>query len=118
VTWIKLDDKMADHPKFYALGDDYEAGLAVYVAGLCFCGAHLTDGVIPKVRAHTLTPSARRLAPKLVEIGLWHDNGDGYRVHDFLDYNPPREKVMAEREATRERVAKWREEHKDGDSHD
>ncbi len=108
MTWLKLDDQMADHPKFLVLGDDYETGLAVYIAGLCYCGKHLTDGLIPRVRAHTLTPSAERMAPRLVEVGVWHDEGAAYRVHDFLEYNPTKEKVLANRKATRLRVAGWR----------
>lgn len=108
MTWLKIDDRMADNPKFLALGDDYELGLAVYLAGLCYCGAHLTDGNIPKVRAHTLTPNAQRIAPKLVEAGLWHKNSNGYTVNDYLEYNPSREKVESERQAWRERQQKSR----------
>jgi hypothetical protein len=109
VTWVKLDDRMADHPKLLGLGDDYEVGLAVYVAGLCYCGEHLTDGRIPRVKAHTLTPSSARIAPILVAAGLWLEDKGSYVVNDYLEYNPSKEKVKSDRKATAERVKKWKE---------
>jgi hypothetical protein len=40
---------------------------------------------------------------------LWREVPDGYEVHDFLDYNPSKEKVDAERAAAAERQRRGRE---------
>src|SRR5215471_13935686 len=33
----------------------------------------------------------------LCEIGLWHQVPHGYELHDYLDYNPSKDDVLAER---------------------
>ena len=47
----------------------------------------------------------------LVLARLWVPNGDGYLVHDYLAMQDSRAKVLAKRQATAERLAKWRAEH-------
>jgi hypothetical protein len=44
-------------------------------------------------------------ARDLIAAGLWVKVPDGWQIHDFLDRNPSREKVEAERAAARKRVA-------------
>ncbi len=44
-----------------------------------------------------------KLASKLVAIELWEEVPHGYQIHDFLDYNPTKERVMAERARGAER---------------
>jgi hypothetical protein len=107
MPWVKVDDAFADHPKVVQAGP---LAAWLYVAGLCYCGRLLTDGFIPRGQVRKLAdvPGALKLAARLVEVGLWEEYPDGYRVHDYLDYNPSREQVAADRAATRERVAKWR----------
>lgn len=80
-------------------------GRALFVAGLCYCGAHLTDGMIPKAAVPMLVAEAgvkAAAAAKLVEVGSWIDHGDTIEVHDYLVYNPSREQVRNDRQ-TRER---------------
>ena len=38
----------------------------------------------------------------LVEAGLWEEVPGGYRVHDYLDYQPSKDEVITEREKKRE----------------
>jgi hypothetical protein len=51
MTWVRIQDEMPEHPKLAKVGP---LGLALYVAGLCYCNRHLTDGFIPRARAETL----------------------------------------------------------------
>lgn len=104
MTWVKLDDHFPDHPKLQALGDDYDAGLSLEVRGLCYCAANLTDGFIP-LRKFS---NEQTTIDRLVAVGLWEPVDGGYRVHDYLEYNPSRAKVEAERATTRDRVSRWR----------
>ncbi len=109
MAWVKLDDQFANHPKVTAAGGD---AAWLYVAGLCYCQSQLTDGVIPEGIVARLTDrknAAGKLAAKLVEVGLWEYIGDAYVVHDYGKHNEPAAKIKAKREATKERVNKWRE---------
>ncbi len=105
MSWFKLDDQFPTHPKVLRAGPD---AAWLYICGGCYCAKHLTDGMIPKVAVPTLSTlrAHARLAAVLVREGLWHDAGDDFEVHDYLVYNPSREKVENERRAAVERRSK------------
>lgn len=109
MTWVRLDDGFVRHPRMVAAGLH---GRALFIAGLCYCGAHLTDGRIPKAVLPVLAAEAG-VKPstwkKLVEVGSWVDHGDNLEVHDYLVYNPSRAKVTTDREAGAERQRRSRE---------
>lgn len=102
MSWAKLDDCFADHPKFAGLS---LAAVGLWACGLAYCSRHLTDGEISKKMLHRISPEAAPAASaaELVAAGIWHDVGDRYEVHDYLKYNPSRAKVLAQREADAER---------------
>jgi hypothetical protein len=106
MTWVRLDDAFADHPKVMALGRDRIAGLGVWVAVACYSARYLTDGFVPDAVARGF--AQRKTLGRLVEVGLMDEVPGGYRLHDWLDYNPPREKVMADRRAAKDRMNKHR----------
>jgi hypothetical protein len=102
MTWIKVDDSFGDHPKVMALGRDRLAGIGTWVACACYCARHLTDGFVPSAAAAAIgNPRALR---RLVDVGLLDEVPGGYQLHDWLNYNPPRDKVLAERKAARDRM--------------
>lgn len=107
MAWVKLDDQFADHPKVNAAGP---LASWLYVCGLTYCARQLTDGFIPAAQIRKLADvdNAGELASILVSVGLWEQVEGGYMAHDYLKYNPTAAQVKAEREATRQRVAKWR----------
>jgi hypothetical protein len=45
---------------------------------------------------------------RLLSVGLWERDGDGYRVHDYLKYNPSAEQVRELRAEGARRQAEWR----------
>lgn len=105
MTWVKIDDRFPDHPKALALGDDYDACVVLHLRGLCYCAANLTDGFIPS----RIFKGYEDQIDALVSVGLWKDARGGYQIHDYLDYNPSREKVLEDRARGAERVQRWRE---------
>lgn len=102
MTWVKMDDAFADHPKVMALGRDRMVGLGVWVAAACYCARYLTDGFVPETVARGFGSS--KLLARLVAVGLADKVDGGYKLHDWLDYNPSREKVLAERTAAKARM--------------
>lgn len=98
MPWVNLDDAFPDHPKNDALTD---AAFRLHVAGICYANRHLTDGLIPADKVTRLVPRFRTSTLKeLLARGHWRhiESIDTYEIHDFLQWNRPREKVIAERE--------------------
>lgn len=109
MTWFRLDDSWLMHPRMRAAGKD---GRSLFVAAGTYCAQQLTDGwidktVLPIIAAQAEVPA--KLSTKLITVGVFEDHGDRIRVHDFLDYNPSREKVEAERKAAAERQQRARD---------
>lgn len=122
--WIRVDDRYKDHPKHAEAGP---LGQALWLAGLAYCNANLTDGFIPWSTARSLL-SWEFLAPPdgtgrrpvytigsgsgmsgedvnsefvirlLLHAGLWEQRDGGYYVHDYPDYQPLKRDVLALRE--------------------
>jgi hypothetical protein len=106
MTWIKVDDSFGDHPKVMALGRDRMAGLGVWMAAACYCARHLTDGFVPASVAQGF--GHVRILERLVTVGLLDKVTGGYQLHDWLDYNPPRTKVLKDRQDAKDRMNKLR----------
>lgn len=103
MAWLKIDDRVRTHPKIVQAGP---VAAWLWFCGICYCREHLTDGLIADKMLPTLVPgmaSTKRAVAALVEAGLWHRAERGYVVHDFLDWNPSRAAVEAQRASDRER---------------
>jgi hypothetical protein len=111
VTYLKIDDNLADHPKIVGLSD---GAFRLYVAGLCYSQRHLTDGILPLSQVPKLTPNYRkRHVDELTARLLWAPvAGHGwYEIHDYLQWNDSRETVAKRRANGRANAEKrWRDE--------
>lgn len=101
MAWFKVDDKLHDHRKARAAK---KAAMGVWVLAGSWCADNLTDGFVPtSVLARWGT---RYDARALVEVGLWYadeqDGEQGWRFHDWDEFQPTRAQKMAEREAKAE----------------
>jgi hypothetical protein len=135
MPWARFDDEILDNPK---VADAGVLGWALYAAGVVYCARNLTDGHIPRSRLGALldlsgvfvvtenwggvplrvergpagapidSPHPEDVAEHLVAVGLWEPAPNGYRVHDYLDYNPSRDEVEQKRESARDRQARRR----------
>lgn len=121
MTWVRMDDGYPRHRKIRPLSD---AAFRLDVSGWGWSSEYLTDGHIgaddlPHV-ADIKKPAAA--VAELVKRGRWHGAGhecprcpeitDGWVIHDYLGYNPSREKVQRERDAKAERQRRWIESRK------
>ena len=93
-------------PKMVMAG---ERGEHLYFRAVLHCREHLTDGVIHRASLQRIGlgigGKLETHAARLVEVGLWIEREDDYEVHDYLEYNPSREKVLEERRKASERRA-------------
>jgi hypothetical protein len=109
VTWLKIDDGFAEHPKMELLGD---RSFRLHVAALCYCSRNLTDGQLSakaiKVLAAVIeAPRVTANLKQLVDAQVWVDNGDGsYAIYGYLEHNPAAEEVKARREERKASGAK------------
>lgn len=106
MTWVRLDDLFPDHPKIMGLSD---RAFRLHIVGLCYSARALTDGHVPEQIVHRSCRNHARVVSELVDAGIWAKRGDGYDIHDYTEYQPTREKVLAERDATNQRVQQWRQ---------
>jgi hypothetical protein len=119
MPWVRFDDQYPIHRKIGPLTDSQYrlANEAIF-----WSSRNTTDGRIGAeelklIRSRATLADAR----ELVRRGIWHDAGhscssehcpptgpDGWVIHDYWDYQPSREKVVADREAKAARQQRWR----------
>lgn len=127
--WVRIDDGFDEHPKLQRVGP---LAWGYWLAGLAYCNRNLTDGFIPWTKARSLCSfevvvddgqiwdltrssgyagediTAEWLIGLLIDAGLWNevmsDKGriEGYRVHDYPDYQPLKAQVEEIRAAKSE----------------
>lgn len=107
MTWAKLDDGFVDNLKVQPVG---WAARGVWATGLAWCSRKLSDGRI-STKAAAILEFPPEAIDELVAAGLWHvaDDGNGWVVHDYLEYNPSKAEVVATRAAAKKRVGKLRD---------
>lgn len=108
MTWGRLDDSFYSHPKVLQAWNEDRASIGLHALALAWVANHEQDGKVPPHVVAMLMPDQPdrdRAVATLVDVGLWHENGAGYVIHDYLDYNPSREYLEQRREADRDRKA-------------
>lgn len=129
--WVRVSDDFYDNEKFQTVT---ALGVAVWIATMAYCNRNLTDGMISKRAIRGLVGfdgvsvtsgvTGRDAGPEdgvteLLDAGILHAAGHDcdrcpqpaaheYVVHDYLAYQPSREKVEADREAAKARKAKFK----------
>ena len=117
--WVKLDDGIADHPKFFDAGrhlgrHGIARAFAVYVAGLAYANKHLTDGFLSEsvVKSFKIDrkPGEIALVLGFADVGLWDPVPGGWRIHDYHHHNPKSQDVKDKRDRDAARKRQEREE--------
>lgn len=99
MSWIKLDDGFADHPKIMGLPSD--ALRWFHIRALCYAARYRTGGVITAATLRGLGGKPGT-AKTLCDAGLWDPvEGGAWLIHDFEEYNPPKREVPPELSAVR-----------------
>ena len=91
--WFKVDDSFFSNPKTAMLSD---GATALWLRSGSWSAQQLTGGFIP-ARMVPMFRGSDDSVRELCEVGLWErdDERDGYRFHDWSDYQPDGEEVDA-----------------------
>lgn len=104
MPWFRVDDQLHAHPKPNKAG---LAAMGLWTLAGSHCMSYLTDGVVERWWVES-KPHGVELAARLVAAGLWHEHQDGWVFHDWEEFQPTREQILAERGAAVERMRKVR----------
>jgi hypothetical protein len=110
MPWLKLDDNFITNPKLLSVQATYKA-LYFWMCG--YSAKELTDGVIerpllPIIAAMCGVSDWQDGVNALVAARLLEVDGENYRIHDYLEYNPTRDQVLQDRAEAKERMQKLR----------
>lgn len=105
MSWVRLDDGFAQHPKVAGLSD---RAFRAHVEALCYCASYMTAGRIPAA-AFRLTGATPRVRDELLSAGVWDELAGELHIHDWLIYNG---------RTTAEKVAAFLENHPDASGND
>lgn len=111
MTWFRVDDTLAAHPKARDAG---LAAMGLWAVSGAYASQYLTEGFVPAWYVESW-PSGKRHATALVRAGLWTTADGGWRFHQWDERQPTKEQVEADRQKTRERQRRWRESRRDNE---
>lgn len=124
MPWLKQDDGMAEHPKTKRLVRRRKhiglAAFGLHHLAMLNAARYLTDGHVPTEfvedwadRAGLRAKDLDTLTDALVTSGQWtiHET-DGWWIHDYLDHNPSRAQVEAQRAHDADRKRRGRDKQK------
>lgn len=105
--WVRFDNTTPENLKVSATSDK---AFRLWFHATCYCSRAETDGLVPEHMLNRLgVPSFARAVEELVDLGLFVPDPQGYRVNDYLDFNPSRDRLREMREGQRKRSEKWRD---------
>lgn len=107
MTWSRVDDLYDDNRKIKRAWRRHPRAVGLHAMSLTYSSRHETDGLIDLewLEEKLPKPTEREAVIKaLVECGLYEPvDGEHFRVHDYLDYNPSRADLEAKRARDAER---------------
>jgi hypothetical protein len=117
ITWFKVDDGYAEHPKTLEIS---LAASGLWVRCGAWASKYGTDGFIPQktvwrnCEGSSGNPKtiAKKLVKELCASGFWEEVDSGFRIHDFLDFNFSNADIQRKREESNARVTALRERRK------
>lgn len=110
MVWFKIDDKFHTSSKVLSIPRSHRlAAIGLWSLAGTWAAQNLTDGRVPQYVLAELGATPR-LRQALVEARLWLDHGPaGVEFRSWVEYQPTRDHVEAERAKAAERQRKARE---------
>jgi hypothetical protein len=122
VMWGNVDDGFPDHPKVLELLDQEDGAAALGLWTLVLCWAHkqadpdrpeLAGVIPPSIPRRFMGDAGPHLAKLLVNCragrgnGLWEEDGAGWRIHEFAEWQNLGEWAAKRAQAKRAITARW-----------
>lgn len=109
MAWMKVDDGLGQHRKILSIPRIIrKQSIGVWTLAGSWVSANLTDGYVPAYYLDEIGADQIEV-DALVKAGLWEAVEEGFQFHDWLDVNPSKVQVMAERRASADRQKRARE---------
>ena len=109
MVWFRVDDGFPTSRKVLQIPKCRRAGsIGVWTLAGAWSARELTDGFIPTYALDEV-PDGKKYVADLVSVGLWHPVEGGWTYHDWHDYQPKRDDVLADRSAHAARQKAYRE---------
>ena len=109
MSWFRIDDTFGTHPKVLGIPRSRrKAAVGLWTLAGNWCARNLTDGALPIYMIEELGGDDDDVKD-LLRATLWEETPNGFQFHDYLDYNPSRARVLADRAAAAERQRQARE---------
>jgi hypothetical protein len=114
MSWLELDDRILEHPKFIrAVKLGGSEAVHLWLGIRSYCGQNLTNGKVPADMIDELRgpiePQGRAKALEvLISVGLLIRDGEEILMHNYLKWSSSRNDVLKRRKQARERQAKSR----------
>lgn len=110
LPWVRLDTSMPDNPKVLRLIGSHREGATaafVWLCSIAYAGKHGTDGFIERI-ALTRVNGKPIHARLLVEHQFWKDEGVGWSIHDYAEFQESTEETQKRSQRAREAaLARW-----------
>lgn len=103
MSWLRFDDTFPDHPKILCAGILAPLVTCLQVRAVAYAARYLTNGavpdgaILPMVRDMEMLKSGVDWKQLMIDLRLWELKANGIIIHDYLDYNPTRKKVLSDR---------------------
>lgn len=104
MPWARLDDRFHDNRKVRRVWRRCPEAIALHIFAITYSACHELDGHVDTDWVEDTIPNDRRrqkLTDALVDAQLWHVNGTGWEINDYLEYNPSHADLEAKRETRR-----------------
>jgi len=114
LSWLQLDDRILEHPKFIrAAKRGGSEAIHLWLGIRAYCGQLLTDGFVPEDMLDEVRgpkdPEKRALALRvLIEEKLLHRVEGGVEMHDYLDWSESKRDILKRRKNWKEKKNRQR----------
>jgi len=108
MPWARFEDSFPSHRKIVRLSD---ATFRVHVQAIIWCSRYANDGELTRRELRDVAKPIKSwglIVKVLVREGLWEEVDGGWKIHDYLDYQPSAAQVASDRAAARERQRRYR----------
>jgi len=113
VAWIRLSDNYINNPKITPLSD---GAFRLWHEALAHCRSHQTDGLVTKHCMVNFTAYRSKRLDELMNVQpgcakalVVKVDGFGFKLHDYLDWNPSKDEENERRTDAKERMRSARE---------